>query len=199
MLFVCVPLFSNKASERRFGNKVSVQLSPFLALLLPSHSLPSLLPFNTPMIKRMAGKLGSHLSHAHPKHQDYPSLPSPPSEQAVSPFFDYRGSISTDATTSSEWSKQRESLDIPSVSVVLPRDLRAARPQGAYRLTDFIFQRTLGTGSFGRVHLGEQHLHLSTATANGPSPEQTQPASLRDQGAQQGKGRQIETGKPHRQ
>lgn len=28
------------------------------------------------------------------------------------------------------------------------------RPKGHYRLTDFIIQRTLGTGSFGRVHLG---------------------------------------------
>jgi hypothetical protein len=28
------------------------------------------------------------------------------------------------------------------------------RPKGTYRLTDFIVQRTLGTGSFGRVHLG---------------------------------------------
>ncbi|KAF9005800.1 kinase-like protein [Hymenopellis radicata] len=28
-----------------------------------------------------------------------------------------------------------------------------ARPKGTYRLTDFIIQRTLGTGSFGRVHL----------------------------------------------
>jgi hypothetical protein len=28
------------------------------------------------------------------------------------------------------------------------------RTKGHYRLTDFIIQRTLGTGSFGRVHLG---------------------------------------------
>ncbi|KAG1793742.1 kinase-like domain-containing protein, partial [Suillus subaureus] len=26
-------------------------------------------------------------------------------------------------------------------------------PKASYRLTDFIIQRTLGTGSFGRVHL----------------------------------------------
>lgn len=30
----------------------------------------------------------------------------------------------------------------------------AHRAKGIYRLTDFIVQRTLGTGSFGRVHLG---------------------------------------------
>lgn len=28
------------------------------------------------------------------------------------------------------------------------------KPKGSYRLEDFIIQRTLGTGSFGRVHLG---------------------------------------------
>lgn len=30
------------------------------------------------------------------------------------------------------------------------------QPRGMYRLSDFIIQRTLGTGSFGRVHLGMQ-------------------------------------------
>jgi serine/threonine protein kinase len=29
------------------------------------------------------------------------------------------------------------------------------RQKGTYRLADFYFQRTLGTGSFGRVHLGQ--------------------------------------------
>ncbi|EKM53625.1 uncharacterized protein PHACADRAFT_98884 [Phanerochaete carnosa HHB-10118-sp] len=31
--------------------------------------------------------------------------------------------------------------------------LQVRRPTGTYRLSDFIIQRTLGTGSFGRVHL----------------------------------------------
>jgi hypothetical protein len=31
---------------------------------------------------------------------------------------------------------------------------KPGRTKGHYRLTDFIVQRTLGTGSFGRVHLG---------------------------------------------
>ena len=29
------------------------------------------------------------------------------------------------------------------------------RPKGTYRLNDFLIHRTLGTGSFGRVHLGQ--------------------------------------------
>lgn len=32
------------------------------------------------------------------------------------------------------------------------------RTKGHYRLTDFIIQRTLGTGSFGRVHLGVTYI-----------------------------------------
>ena len=36
----------------------------------------------------------------------------------------------------------------------LPLRLLALRPKGLYRLSDFIIQRTLGTGSFGTVHLG---------------------------------------------
>jgi hypothetical protein len=35
-----------------------------------------------------------------------------------------------------------------------PIERVAKRPKGSYRLSDFIVQRTLGTGSFGRVHLG---------------------------------------------
>lgn len=34
---------------------------------------------------------------------------------------------------------------------------RIVKPKGSYRLSDFIIQRTLGTGSFGRVHLGAYH------------------------------------------
>ena len=31
------------------------------------------------------------------------------------------------------------------------------RPKGRYSLNDFALMRTVGTGSFGRVHLGEHH------------------------------------------
>lgn len=39
-----------------------------------------------------------------------------------------------------------------------PSERVAKRPKGSYRLSDFIVQRTLGTGSFGRVHLGMDSL-----------------------------------------
>jgi protein kinase A len=45
------------------------------------------------------------------------------------------------------------------LTTVRPKLVR--RPRGVYRLTDFIIQRTLGTGSFGRVHLGS---YTSTTT-----------------------------------
>lgn len=38
--------------------------------------------------------------------------------------------------------------------VVARTPAATVRPKGAYRLADFLIQRTLGTGSFGRVHLG---------------------------------------------
>lgn len=43
---------------------------------------------------------------------------------------------------------------IPEGVVAPSQPVRARRPKAVYRLSDFIIQRTLGTGSFGRVHLG---------------------------------------------
>jgi len=62
------------------------------------------------------------------------------------PIYDYRGSISTDRTSASQ--EDVEEL-VKTKHARLPQ-----RPKGTYRLSDFIIQRTLGTGSFGRVHLG---------------------------------------------
>ncbi|KAI0077186.1 kinase-like protein [Panus rudis PR-1116 ss-1] len=59
----------------------------------------------------------------------------------------HRPSVSTERTSVSEWAKHQMSQDV--VQVPLP----IRRPKGSYRLSDFIIHRTLGTGSFGRVHL----------------------------------------------
>lgn len=57
-----------------------------------------------------------------------------------------RGSIST-ITTRTSASEDTDSAE--------PQPLqRASRPKASYKLTDFIIHQTLGTGSFGRVHLG---------------------------------------------
>ena len=71
------------------------------------------------------------------------------------------GSISTMATSLiavDEWTKRssmRQSMDYDDEAeepqVQLPV---SQRPKGRYSLSDFIIHRTLGTGSFGRVHLG---------------------------------------------
>ncbi|KAJ7198513.1 kinase-like domain-containing protein [Mycena pura] len=118
------------------------------------------------MIRRMADKLG-HLGHSsHPRGDDtdalHAALSSPTSTQStVSSYlssYDHRGSISTQATTTSEWSNdKRYESDMEVVveehrPVSRPR-LVPVREKGVYRLNDFIIQRTLGTGSFGRVHL----------------------------------------------
>lgn len=59
----------------------------------------------------------------------------------------YEGSIRSISTTTIS-SISTESLgDVPLQRV-------ASRPKASYRLTDFIILQTLGTGSFGRVHLG---------------------------------------------
>lgn len=86
----------------------------------------------------------------------------------------------------------------------LPQRFLALRPKGSYRLSDFIIQRTLGTGSFGTVHLGSCSLNIfyppparspfALHTSFGAlrrlirpaySPLKTQSALLRDQGHEQ--------------
>ncbi|KAJ7658537.1 kinase-like domain-containing protein [Mycena rosella] len=124
------------------------------------------------MIRRMADRLG-HIGHSS-QLRDYPDalhpLSSPTSSQsAVSSYlsqssYDHRGSISTQATSMSEWSSagtdnkrggfsMDSDMDIIEEDRSLTRPKLVRRPRGVYRLSDFIIQRTLGTGSFGRVHL----------------------------------------------
>jgi len=105
------------------------------------------------MIRRMTDKLG-HLTHGHQKPpQQHPlqlqQQPIPGHPLPV-PHFEHRGSFSTQRT--SESSKRGESVDEtrPVAESFFPYQCRA---KGTYRLSDFYFQRTLGTGSFGRVHL----------------------------------------------
>jgi hypothetical protein len=68
-------------------------------------------------------------------------------------IYDHRGSISTDRTSASM-------DDSEFASAPAQRVRKSIRARGTYRLNDFIIQRTLGTGSFGRVHLGVYYICL---------------------------------------
>jgi hypothetical protein len=65
-------------------------------------------------------------------------------------MYDHRGSVSTDRTSSS--------MEDTGEAVQTKRKRTPQRPKGTYRLSDFLIHRTLGTGSFGRVHLGQPSL-----------------------------------------
>ncbi|KAK7472320.1 cAMP-dependent protein kinase catalytic subunit, variant 2 [Stygiomarasmius scandens] len=106
------------------------------------------------MIRRMADKFHfqGHLKEYLGQASDTPtspSLASTHSSYSSLTQYDHRGSISTARTSISEWSKRGDSLDC------IMEDPAAAqeRSKASYCLDDFIIQRTLGTGSFGRVHL----------------------------------------------
>lgn len=148
-----------------YGGLVECPRCPFLVSLLPSKPLPgdphnlSLTPCNLTaniMMKRMADKLGHLGQSKQPGQYTYPSSTSSSVPSAHSLSLDYyRESISTERTSVSEWSKRGESMDIVETEPE-PKIVRVPlRQKGSYRLSDFIIQRTLGTGSFGRVHLGQ--------------------------------------------
>ena len=64
--------------------------------------------------------------------------------------------MSTTRTSLTESSTQ----EMDDSLVPLPRV--TSRPRATYRLADFLIQRTLGTGSFGRVHLGQSSTRFTS-------------------------------------
>ena len=103
---------------------------------------------------------GTHQQQQSQMHSPAPSLSSTQSTALSS--AGHRPSISTERTSVSEWKtnspkdpkrspSEHMDVDMPAESAV---PLQTRRPTGSYRLSDFIIHRTLGTGSFGRVHLG---------------------------------------------
>src|SRR5882762_4011336 len=115
------------------------------------------------MIKRMADKFGHLGTLKATTDQSSASTTSSRQSQSTDLGF-HRGSISTERTSVSEWSNKRGGSSMEIVEQDQQQKLEEGvpqlvvrapvRPKGAYRLADFIIQRTLGTGSFGRVHLG---------------------------------------------
>lgn len=142
------------------------------------------------------------LLHNQPLHSPSASLSSTQSTALSS--AGQRPSASTERTSVSEWksaSHKAEQTDQMNVDVqsepVVPLQVR--RPTGTYRLSDFIIQRTLGTGSFGRVHLGASARLLNLASPHVIlcSAKQAQLSFLRRQSLEQGEDRPHETGLPH--
>jgi len=83
-----------------------------------------------------------------------PALPPSPAHSIRSSMtlYDHGDCISAErisATRAREELVESETETPMVVELPKPR-----RPKGHYKLSDFIMQRTLGTGSFGRVHLG---------------------------------------------
>ena len=113
------------------------------------------------MIKRMASKL--HIGHhrvvdsSDSSSAASSSYTSAPSLSTLSLSLEHRASISTERTSLHEWVKTQNEVLQQAQRPIQTEEaaLQVRRTKGSYRLTDFIIQRTLGTGSFGRVHLGE--------------------------------------------
>ena len=122
---------------------------------------------------------------------DQPQLPA-----AVPYHTEHRASISTQRTSLSDWSKREDSME--STRSTLER-----RPKAAYSIQDFVIHRTLGTGSFGRVHLGNVAFlsclgHPMTDVPT-RSSKPKEPEVLRGEGTEQGEGRSPQAGRPYEQ
>lgn len=87
-------------------------------------------------------------AHLYNHHKDLTANPSLYLSGTQTPFPDrpYEDSISTLSTS-------RTSTSTESSGELLPLLRVSSRPKASYRLADFIIHQTLGTGSFGRVHL----------------------------------------------
>ncbi|KAF9784064.1 kinase-like domain-containing protein [Thelephora terrestris] len=101
------------------------------------------------MLKKMTHKLTHfHAGQKRSNQLDQPQLPA-----ALPYYTEHRASISTQRTSLSEWSKREGSME--STRSTLER-----RPKANYSIEDFVIHRTLGTGSFGRVHLAQSRRNL---------------------------------------
>lgn len=94
----------------------------------------------------MASKISVPVGMYKPQLPFATTMPAPYPQIPKAGIYDHRGSISTDRTSAS---MEESEENVPTTRVRNP-----IRAKGIYRLSDFIIQRTLGTGSFGRVHLG---------------------------------------------
>ncbi|KAG1725466.1 kinase-like domain-containing protein [Suillus lakei] len=106
--------------------------------------------FNPLCHSRMADKIGQFSQPQKESSQPgLANLPYTPMSHSISVAADYhRGSISTQRTSSSEWTQQET---ISSRDVFTTRACLRGQ-KASTRLTDFIIQRTLGKGSLADQH-----------------------------------------------
>ncbi|KZS87749.1 kinase-like protein [Sistotremastrum niveocremeum HHB9708] len=108
-------------------------------------------------VARLADKLAlSHLSSKDQFAQLYP--PSPAYSHITNGSY-HRSSLGS-IEERSDSTEEHSMLDQQPLDDVLPQmdiipSSMSRRPMGSYCLMDFHIHRTLGTGTFGRVHLGE--------------------------------------------
>ncbi|KAF8627705.1 hypothetical protein AX15_004288 [Amanita polypyramis BW_CC] len=113
------------------------------------------------MIRRMADKL--HIGHHKPctdLHSQLASLATSPDKPSamLSPISEKRGSISTQHTSASDITDNASNGEASTLLMLAQQCV--TRPKGSYCLADFIIYRTLGMGSFGRVHLVQSKHNL---------------------------------------
>ena len=166
--YLCfIPLGDGRSSRKQWHNQKSHRHSQYRLLSaglcsFPLEPQPPPLSLQVPLLHRsnavretewpsrpttMLKKMTHKFTHFHaPKRSnqlDQPQLP------ATVPYYtEHRASISTQRTSLSEWSKREDSMEST-------RSTLQKRPKAPYSIQDFVVHRTLGTGSFGRVHLGK--------------------------------------------
>lgn len=120
------------------------------------------------MLRKMTDKINGALhspkrdafSVQQQQHQQAVAPPTPTDSLAtLSVANTHRPSISTQRTSFSEAESSKQALHSDYDRDVAMHDANPPFPypkrdKGRYRYVDFDFLRTLGTGSFGRVHLG---------------------------------------------
>ena len=87
-----------------------------------------------------------------PQNLHYCNESSRASQCPTSSLYDLPEYFYDDSISSAPTSRTSTSTD--SWGVLPPLQHASFRPKASYKITDFIMHQTLGTGSFGRVHLG---------------------------------------------
>lgn len=122
------------------------------------------------MLRKMTDRINGALHSPGPKRDTFsiqqqqqavaPPTPTDSLATTLSVAHTHRPSISTQRTSLSEAESSKQALHSDYDRDVAMNDASPPFPwpkrdKGRYRYVDFTFERTLGTGSFGRVHLGK--------------------------------------------